>query len=105
MATAEERREEGEVLGWTLRLGSYGSVGLIVVGALLSMMKSGGAEVVLKAGFLLLMFTPAIRIVVAGIMYLKEKDYRYVVVSAVVLAIMTVTSVLSLMGILPQLEK
>ena len=51
------------------------------------------------------MFTPAIRIVVAGIMYLKEKDYRYVLVSAVVLAIMTATSVLSLMGILPQLEK
>jgi uncharacterized membrane protein len=105
MSTAEERREEGKVLGWTLRLGSYGSVALIVVGALLSMMKSGVADTVLKAGFLLLMFTPAIRIVVAGIMYLKEKDYRYVLVSVVVLAIMTATSVLSLMGILPQLEK
>jgi uncharacterized membrane protein len=105
MTTEREHQQEGKVLGWTLRLGSYGSVALIALGSLLFMIHANAADTVLRAGFLLLMFTPAIRIVVAGIMYLKEKDYRYALVSLVVLSIVTATSVLSLLGILPQLEK
>lgn len=105
MTTAQEHREEGRILGLTLRLGSYGSVALIVMGTLLGFVHTGIGDTVLRAGFLLLMFTPALRIIVAGIVYLREKDYRYALVSLVVLSIVTATSVLAMMKILPQLEK
>ncbi len=105
MTTAQQHREEGRVLGLTLRLGAYGSVALIIAGTLLGFVHTGTGDVVLRAGFLLLMFTPALRIIVAGIVYLRERDYRYALVSLVVLTIVTATSVLAMMKILPQLEK
>jgi len=105
MTTLQQHKDEGRVVGWTLRLGSYGSIGLIVIGALLSVLHASAGEFVLRAGFLLLMFTPALRILVAGIVFLTEKDYRYALVSVVVLTIVTATSVLALMGVLPRLER
>ncbi len=105
MVTEKQHEHEDKVVSWTLRLGSYGSIGLIIIGALLSVLHVIPGEIVLRAGFLLLMFTPALRIVVAGILYLRERDYRYALVSLIVLTIVTLTSVLSMMGILPRLEK
>jgi uncharacterized membrane protein len=105
MATQHELQKEGKILGWTLRLGSYGSVGLIVLGMALSFVHAGVGQGFLRAGFLLLMFTPAFRIMVAGVVFLREKDYHYALVSAVVLTVVVLTSVLALAGILPQLEK
>ncbi len=105
MTTAQERRDEGHILGLTLRLGSYGSVGLIVIGVLLGFANATVGDIVLRAGFLLLMFTPALRIMVAGIVFFREGDYRYAVVSLVVLTIVTATSVLAMLKVLPQLEK
>jgi uncharacterized membrane protein len=101
MTTAQEHQDEGQILGLTLRIGSYGSVGLIVLGALLRFVHAGAGDFILGAGFLLLMFTPALRIVVAGIVFFRERDYRYAVVSLIVLTIVTVTSVLALMKVLP----
>lgn len=46
---------------------------------------------IIQLGILLLIFTPLMRIVFALIGYLKEKDYVYVVISSIVLAIMTVS--------------
>jgi uncharacterized membrane protein len=105
MTTAQERRDEGHIVGLTLRLGSYGSVGLIVIGVLLGFVNGIAGDIVLRAGFLLLMFTPALRIMVAGIVFFREGDYRYAVVSLVVLTIVSATSVLAMMKVLPQLEK
>jgi uncharacterized membrane protein len=105
MTTEKEHRDEGHIVGLTLRLGSYGSVTLIVVGTLLTFVHAAAGEFILRAGFLLLMFTPALRIIVAGIVFFREKDYRYAVVSLVVLTIVSATSVLAMMKVLPQLEK
>jgi uncharacterized membrane protein len=105
MATRAERQEEGKILGWTLRAGSYGSVALILLGILLGFAHTGVGNGFLRAGFLLLMFTPAIRILVAGIVFLRERDYKYALVSAVVLTVVVVTSVLAILKVLPQLEK
>jgi uncharacterized membrane protein len=80
-------------------------VALIVIGVLLGFVHAGVGDAVLRAGFLLLMFTPALRIVVAGIVFFREGDYRYGLVSLVVLTIVTATSVLAMLKILPQLEK
>ncbi len=105
MVTQKERKDEGRILGWTLRLGAWGSFALIVAGALLLAGHVSAGEVVLKTGFLLLMFTPALRILVAGIVFLREGDYRYALVSLVVLTIVTTTSAMAMLKVLPQLEK
>nr|UVT38131.1 hypothetical protein CEMC19_00014 [uncultured bacterium] len=51
----------------------------------------GEGTAIIQLGILLLIFTPLMRIVFALIGYLKEKDYVYVVISSIVLAIMAVS--------------
>ena len=55
-----------------------------------SLMKGEGLAII-QLGILFLIFTPLVRIIFALIGYLKEKDYVYVVISLIVLAIMTVS--------------
>jgi uncharacterized membrane protein len=61
--------------------------------------------VVLRAGVLLLMFTPALRIIVAGIVFFREGDYKYALVSVVVLTIVVGTSALAMLGVLKNFER
>jgi uncharacterized membrane protein len=105
MVSEKERNREGKIVGWTLRVGAYAAVTLIVAGLVLMSVHAGTSDAVLRAGFLLLMFTPALRIMVAGVVFFRERDYKYVVVSLVVLAVVVTTSVLAITGRLPQLEK
>ncbi|MBL7882299.1 MAG: DUF1634 domain-containing protein [Chryseobacterium gambrini] len=51
----------------------------------------GEGMAIIQLGILLLVFTPLMRIIFALIGYLKEKDYIYVVISSIVLAIMTIS--------------
>lgn len=51
----------------------------------------GEGMAIIQLGILLLILTPLVRIIFALIGYLKEKDYIYVVISLIVLAIMTVS--------------
>lgn len=46
---------------------------------------------IIQLGILMLILTPLMRIIFALIGYLKEKDYVYVVISSIVLAIMAVS--------------
>lgn len=46
---------------------------------------------IIQLGILLLIFTPLVRILFAMVGYIKEKDYTYVIISAIVLAIMAVS--------------
>jgi uncharacterized membrane protein len=105
MPTSSEKHEEQEIVGWTLRIGAWGSFALIVAGLALGLAHVAAAGWVLRAGILLLMFTPAVRILVAGIVFLFEKDYRYALVSFTVLTIVVATSTLALLKILPQLAR
>ena len=52
-----------------------------------SLIKFEGMAVI-QLGILMLIFTPLVRILFALIGYLKEKDYTYVIISLIVLAIM-----------------
>jgi uncharacterized membrane protein len=105
MVTQAQARDEGKIVGATLRIGAYGSLALIVLGLSLRFLHAGAGEFVLRAGFLLLMFTPALRIVVAGIVFFRDRDYKYALISLVVLTIVVGTSVLAMLKVLPQLEK
>lgn len=51
----------------------------------------GDGMAIIQLGILMLIFTPLMRIIFALIGYLKEKDYVYVVISSIVLAIMVVS--------------
>lgn len=46
---------------------------------------------IIQLGILLLILTPLVRIIFALIGYIKEKDYTYVIISAIVLGIMVVS--------------
>ena len=105
MPTEDQKHEEQKLVGWTLRIGAWGSLALIVLGLVLGLLHAGAGDMVLRAGFLFLMFTPALRILVAGLVFLHERDYRYALVSLTVLTIVVATSTLALMKILPQLER
>lgn len=105
MHTLAEEHEEQKIVGLTLRIGSFGSIGLIVLGTLLAIAHVGWGEGIMRGGFLLLMFTPALRIFVAGIVFLRERDYRYALVALVVLSIVIGTSAMAMLNILPRLER
>ena len=51
----------------------------------------GEGMAIIQLGILFLILTPLVRIIFALIGYLKEKDYVYVAISLIVLAIMTVS--------------
>jgi len=46
---------------------------------------------IIQLGILMLIFSQVMRIVFALIGYLKEKDYTYVIISSIVLAIMAIS--------------
>lgn len=52
---------------------------------------AGEGMAIIQLGILILIVTPIMRIVFALIGYLKEKDYVYVVISSIVLAIMAIS--------------
>ena len=46
---------------------------------------------IIQLGILLLILTPLVRIIFALVGYIKEKDYTYVIISAIVIGIMLVS--------------
>ncbi|HET9838563.1 MAG TPA: DUF1634 domain-containing protein [Candidatus Angelobacter sp.] len=74
------------VLSLTLKAGAYTAFALTVAGLLLQWATPWGSKMV-TAGLLVLLATPALRIVVAGIQFLRERDFKYALVSLAVLAI------------------
>jgi len=74
------------ILAVTLKAGAYSAFALIVAGLLLQWAAGLGSKVTI-AGLLVLLATPALRIVVAGVQFLREHDWKYLVISVGVLAI------------------
>lgn len=93
--------EESHVVGLTLRLGAYVSIGLVIAGLIAHLWADNLGMLLMKTGVLCLMFTPVVRIAVAVIVFAKERDRRYVAVSVGVLIIVVLTSVLALLHVLP----
>jgi len=74
------------VLSLTLKAGAYTAFALTLGGLLLRWATPWGNKIVM-AGLLVLLATPALRIVVAGIQFLRERDFKYALISLVVLGI------------------
>lgn len=74
------------ILSFTLKAGAYTAFALIVAGLLLQWVTPWGAKIA-TAGLLVLLATPALRIVVAGIQFFRERDLKYALVSLGVLCV------------------
>ncbi len=83
---SRERAVTDHVLALTLKAGAYTSFALVLAGVLL-MPVFAGAPILAKAGVLVLLATPVLRIIVAGIQFLRERDLKYALVSFGVLSI------------------
>jgi uncharacterized membrane protein len=83
------------VLSLTLKIGAYTVFALIVVGLVLQLAVRWGTKVT-AVGLLVLLATPALRIIVACLQFLRERDFKYALVSVGVLAIVVLAYVLGI---------
>jgi len=80
-----------------LRVGAYGSVALLLLGLLLWAAVPGGIGIqVMRVGVLVLMSTPMVRIVTLLFVYLRARDWKYALISFVVLLIVLASSLLGI---------
>ena len=83
-------REPGfdRVVALVLRVGAFGCFLIMLAGLLAGVFVPGpipqGIE---RAGVLLMLATPVVRVLVAGILFLREKDWKYGAISFGVLTI------------------
>lgn len=83
------------VLSLTLKFGAYTAFALIVAGLMLQFVVPWGAKLA-AAGLLVLLATPVLRIIVACLQFLRERDLKYALVSFGVLAIVVLAYVLGI---------
>jgi uncharacterized membrane protein len=102
----ELRAREDYIVARVLRSGAYGSLLLLLLGTLLGYTAAPGAgRWLTQLGLLVLILTPLIRVLIAWILFLREKDTRYAWISFGVLLILLCSSLLSFLHLLPTLER
>ena len=75
-----------KLIALTLKAGAYSAFTCIVVGLVLHY-AAGFGNGITAAGMIILLATPVLRIVVAGVQFLRERDLKYVFISLGVLGI------------------
>lgn len=93
--TKHESLATDRALALTLKAGAYTAFVLILAGIILQNWFTAGA-IVANAGLLVLLATPVLRILVAAFQFLRERDFRYVLVSLGVLGIMVLAYALGI---------
>ena len=88
-----ERTAADHALSLTLKIGAYSAFAFILAGLALEFMGSWGQRLTI-AGFVILLATPGVRIVVAGVEFLRDREYKYVLISLGVLAVIVTAYVL-----------
>jgi uncharacterized membrane protein len=82
------------VVALVLRVGAFGCFFIMLTGLLIGLFIPGpiprGIE---HAGVLLMLATPVVRVLVAGVLFLREKDWKYGAISFGVLAILLLSAV------------
>ena len=91
-----ERRQPAfdRVVALVLRVGAFGCFFIMLTGLLAGLFVHGRipAEIE-RAGVLLMLATPVVRVAVAGVLFLREKDWRYGAISLGVLTILLLGAV------------
>jgi uncharacterized membrane protein len=82
------------VVAFVLRVGAFSCFFVMLAGLLVGLFVHGripaGIE---RAGVLLMLATPVVRVLVAGVLFLREKDWKYGAISLGVLAILLLSAV------------
>ena len=82
------------VVALVLRVGAFTCFFVMLTGLLLGLFIHGSLpEDIERAGVLLMLATPVVRVLVAGILFLREKDWRYGAISLGVLTILLLGAV------------
>jgi uncharacterized membrane protein len=77
------------VVALVLRVGAFGCFFIMLAGLLAGLFLHGRiSENIERAGELLMLATPAVRVLVAGVLFLREKDWKYGAISLGVLTIL-----------------
>jgi uncharacterized membrane protein len=81
------------VVAWVLRVGAFGCFFIMLAGLLIALLIPGRLPLAIeRAGVLLMLATPVVRVVVAGVLFLREKDWKYGAISFGVLAILLLST-------------
>jgi uncharacterized membrane protein len=82
------------VVALVLRVGAFGCFFIMLAGLLIGLFIPGRVPGdIERAGVLLMLATPVVRVVVAGALFLREKDWKYGAISFGVLAILLLSAV------------
>jgi len=87
--------EFDRIVAWVLRIGAFGCFFFIMLAGLLGGLLFGGRIPVEieRAGVLLMLATPVVRVMVACFLFFREKDFKYGWISLGVLIILMLGSV------------
>jgi uncharacterized membrane protein len=82
------------VVALVLRVGAFGCFFIMLAGLLVGVFVPGHLpQEIERAGVLLMLATPVVRVLVAGILFLREKDWKYGAISLGVLTILLLSAV------------
>jgi uncharacterized membrane protein len=82
------------VVAWVLRVGAFSCFFVMLAGLLVGLFVHGHIPAdIERAGVLLMLATPVVRVAVAGVLFLQEKDWKYGAISFGVLAILLLSAV------------
>jgi uncharacterized membrane protein len=89
-------REPGfdRAVALVLRVGAFSCFFIMLAGLMIGLFAPGRIPMgIERAGVLLMLATPVVRVAVAGILFLREKDWKYGAISFGVLAILLLGAV------------
>jgi uncharacterized membrane protein len=82
------------IVALVLRVGAFGCFFIMMAGLMLGLfIHSPIPSDVERAGVLLMLATPVVRVLVAGVLFLREKDWKYGAISFGVLTILLLGAV------------
>jgi uncharacterized membrane protein len=82
------------VVALVLRIGAFGCFFILLTGLMVGLFTTGHISVEIeRAGVLLMLATPVVRVLVACVLFFWEKDYKYGWISLGVLLMLTLGSV------------
>ena len=82
------------VVALVLRVGAFGCFFIMLSGLLVGFFLPGRIpQEIERAGVLLMLATPVVRVAVAGVLFLRERDWNYGAISFGVLAILLLSAV------------
>jgi uncharacterized membrane protein len=86
--SARQSPEANPLVAALLRAGAYGAFALLLSGVLLDVAGADASALyVMQAGLLLLLATPAVRVLALAVVFMREGERKYAVIAWVVLAI------------------